>query len=291
MLTTNIVNGRVSKTYTDKTISDLKLQFFDQAIGHSTLGTVGVGRHSFKPLNTINTKYSKINESIHVVVDVIFNTSSPTVHLDNFNEIHHVHCNNSQIELWFINQSRAFVAYNEWNFHIGNLIVLAGWEKGCHGTYSESTFLVNKLKITNNQLILYDLVPLRRIDIVTTWFIAVSHFGVEPELPIHIKKSPQNEHKKYRRRFDNLAKDFTEIIINPLKSLMNRKISNLEYTKNSSQFYNFTSNYDTINNVVINQERLIYDVGTSAVNCLNCYTTGKADVRIEMSGFLFDITM
>jgi hypothetical protein len=287
MLTENIVNGRIFNAYTDKTISDLKLQFFDQAIGRSTLGTVGVDRDSFSPLNTINTKYAKINASIHVVVDVIFNTSSPTVHLDNFNEIKHMYCNNSQIELMFVNQSSAFMAYSEWNAHIGNLVVLAGWEKGCHGTYSVSTFLVNKLKIANNQLFLYDLVPLKRMDIVTSWYITVSHFGVEPnpDLPIKIKK---NEHNRYRRSLNNSAKDFAEFITNPFKSSINR---NLKYTKNASQHYNFTSNYDTINNVVINQERLIYDVGTSVVNCLNCYTTGKADVRIEMSGFLFDITM
>jgi hypothetical protein len=272
-----------------------KVHMFDGSYtGPSTLKTIQIQRLSYEPRTLINTKYSTVNGSSYVIADMQFNTSSPALHLDNFIEILQIKCDNARIDLRLVDKTSALALYSEWIPYLGELVVLAGWEHRCHGNGSASTFRVNSMKLTNDHIILYDLEPLSRKSVVTTWKLNISQYGVDQSGPVEIKQ-PKPKARKVRRSFDDFvnevkisAKEFNGSF---LTTSLQNTLESSHFTKNNSNIFNFTTNYDTFNQKVITPDILVYDFINAIANCLNCYTTGSADIHIEMEGYLADVTM
>jgi hypothetical protein len=282
-------------------MADVKLDMFAQSLGtnasRSTLSTIPVRSHTFEPRNSIKTKYSRINGSSYVTADMEFNSSSPALHLDNYIEILQIECDNTKMDLLFVDEASAFAAYTAWSHYLDDLVILAGWEHRCHGSGSASTFRVNSMKLTDAHLLLFDLKPLLRSDIVTTWKLNIMQYGVDHSGPVEIKEV-QPKSDLGRRTFDDFvqevkltAKEINDTFLGPVTTEFYKEMETMRYNKNVSNLYNFTSNYDTVNHKVINPDILVYDFINAICHCLDCYTTGTADIRIEIQGFLADVTM
>jgi hypothetical protein len=266
----------------------VKLDMFgDSYTGPSTLKTIPIKRLSFEPRTLIKTKYGSANRSSYVTADMEFNTSSPALQLDNFIEILHIECDIARIDLRFANKTSSFAMYHKWIPYLNDLVVLAGWEHGCFGNGSASTFRVNSMKLTNNRIILYDLEPLSRKSVVTTWKLNIFQYGADQSGPVEIVESKTNT-RKVKRSFGDYV---NEDKISVKENFLTKSLESIHYSRNVSNDYNFTTNYDTFNQKVITPDILVYDFINAIANCLNCYTIGSADIRMEIEGYLTDVTM
>jgi hypothetical protein len=91
------------------------------------LSTVPTYRTTLHPRTFIRTQYAKhstLNSPIAVSANMIFNTSVPCIHLDNFRQIVTVRCHAESIVIGFSSTINAVDAYSAWSSEVGLTVLL-----------------------------------------------------------------------------------------------------------------------------------------------------------------------
>jgi hypothetical protein len=286
----SVTSKRLRITENDELIAQVNAQLFKTG-GTPTMATIPVHRddsHSFEPRTTIQTRYAQSKASDLVTADFVFNTNRLVIHLDNVKVIREISCTNTTIDLSFANDMVAHMAIDEWSKH-SNLVVLLGWERKCNHANEVSTFAVKTISIQEKVVTLKDLTALTRRDIVTTWKLDISQFGISTNTSIDPSELSKYQKRAYTDLVEDVKEDFQRLAVEPIRSLGKNIVDSVTWRKNSSSHYDLTSNYNNETKSVINSDLEIYNFLQAVANCIDCYTLGKADVQIQIEGMLADV--
>lgn len=244
------------------------------------LSTIPVKRTTLHPRTYIRTRYIKSpNEksSAFVNAQMNFNTSRPTIHLDNFVQIVDIVCKQTSLYLSFVSTREALAAFTEWSSH-PDLIVLVGHERQCNGN-QVGTFSALRLYLNGNRLQIETSASLKRSDVVSNWNLVVDHWDIK----LH-KRSMMGDFKFGARKQMDKLKQSSKELMTDVSNVINPNL-NLHH---DNQF-SFNTNFNTTSNNTISSSITLFSFFEYSAYCIDCYTTGNATIRMELSGRLMEI--
>jgi hypothetical protein len=231
------------------------------------LSTIPVIRTTLKPRTYIKTHYALIEDNAVVQANMVFNTSRPSIHLDNFIQIIDINCDSGKIYLTFDTPPKASEAFTEWSSY-PNLAVLVGHERKCNGK-EVGTFEVSQMTLLQSKITIETSRSLKRSDVVTDWSMKVSHREV------NLQK--RGWFVDTKNKIASGARKGANAIYNTFNPSLDMKRSGA---------YDFDSNYNTTTNSSRVSRIVLFEFFQYSAYCVDCYTTGAAHTNIDIKGRL-----
>jgi hypothetical protein len=232
----------------------------------SLLATIPVPRTTLKPRTYVKTRYGILTEEAVVNANMIFNTSRPCIHLDNFLQIVDINCESGFVYLTFNTESNAGAAFTEW-VRYNDLALLVGHERKCNGD-DVGTFVVSGMVLDKALVAVQVSKSLKRSDVVTDWSLSVKH---------------QEVNLKRRGWFNDVKSQLRKGAVALASKL------NPDLTMNKTNHYDLSSNYNKTSKSANTPKIVLFEFFQYSAYCIDCYTNGSADATIEMTGRLSEV--
>jgi hypothetical protein len=241
-------------------------------------------RTSIEPRQYVRNRYINQLTDHTVSADLNFNTSMPSLHLDNFEQIQSVKCSGNVIAVSFIENVSAQDAFIKWKSHSELVVLLSKPHFACNENGGVGTFLVGALFLHGHRIDIEKKQTMERNEVMTDWNLELYHSSV----------TLQRRDFSLVNSAQELSQEVKEIIADPVIRRMNAFSSSLrrktDWQYNKSPVYNLTKNIDLATGNVSEPEIEMFDFIEISAYCMECYTIGQVTVKIEMRGSLLDIT-